>query len=170
MTTPGQSRTLLDRAVAQMDSESADVGFVAMFHHWHSQKNIAYETTFRGQTYRLCHVRGTLYANFPVGKTATYQKLGYFDERYYVCAADPDLSLAAWNAGLRIVPAYGAVIDHEELVDRRRQHDTTRGDEDNAKMFAKWDLPERNLIHNNFDPAQPCTLRGLRAILKAQAA
>ena len=152
----------LDLAVAQMDSENPDVAFVAMFHRWHSQKNIAFETNYRGQVYRLCHVRGTFYANFPVGKTSTYKQLGYFDERYYVCAADPDISLAAWNAGMRIVPAYGAIIDHEELVDRRRQHDTTRGDEDNARLFAKWDLPERNLLHNDFDATRPCTLRGLR--------
>jgi GT2 family glycosyltransferase len=160
----------LDQAVAQIDAEPADVAFVAMFHHWHSQKNIAYETNYRGQIYRLCHVRGTFYANFPVGKTSTYKKLGYFDERYYVCAADPDLSLAAWNAGMRVVPAYGAIIDHDELVDRRRQHDTSRGDEDNAKLFAKWDLPERNPAHNDFDALRPSTLRGLRNIAKSQAA
>lgn len=159
----------LDRAVAQIDSEPADVAFVAMFHCWQSMKNIAYETSYCGQMYRLCHVRGTLYANFPVGKTETYRKLGFFDERYYVCAADPDLSLAAWHAGLRIVPAYGAIIDHDELVDRRRQFDTSRGDEDNAKLFAKWDLPDRNPIYNDFDACRPCTLRGLRT-LAAKAA
>ena len=65
-------------------------------------------------------VRGTLYANFPVGKRQTYEKLDYFDERYYVCAADPDLSLKAWNAGLQIVPAYDAMIDHDEADDDRK--------------------------------------------------
>ena len=44
-----------------------------------------------------------------------------------------------------------------------RAEDQTRGDEDNAKLFAKWDLPERNPATNDFDQTRPCTLRGLRA-------
>jgi GT2 family glycosyltransferase len=133
-----------------------------MFHRWNSIKNVAYETNHRGRTYRLCHVRGTLYANFPVGKQTTYEQLGYFDERFYVCAADPDLSLKAWNAGMRIVPAIGAIIDHDEHEDERRIADSARADQDNARLFEKWDLPPKNPRYNDFDPARPCTLRGLR--------
>ncbi len=152
----------LDLAVQQMDSSDEDVAFVAMFHRWNSPKNIAYETLHRGRVYRLCHVRGTLYANFPVGRRETYERLGHFDERYYVRAADPDLSLKAWSTGMRVVPAIGAIIDHDEHEDDRRAADSTFGDADNAKLFAKWDLPERNTKYNDFDPARPCTLRGLR--------
>jgi len=152
----------LDLAVQQLDAADADVAFVAMFHRWNSMKNIAYETVHRGRTYRLCHVRGTLYANFPVGKRETYERLGFFDERYFVRAADPDLSLKAWHAGLRVIPACGAMIDHDEVEDDRRTADSTFGDEDNAKLFAKWDLPPKNPSRNDFDAARPCTLRGLR--------
>jgi GT2 family glycosyltransferase len=152
----------LDAAIQQLEIVGEDVAFVAMFHRWHSMRNIAYETEHRGRRYRLCHVRGTLYANFPVGRRETFERLGYFDERYYVCAADPDLSLKAWNAGLRIMPAYGAIIDHDELNDERRITDATVGEEDNDKLFAKWDLPPKNNFRNDFDAAHPCTLRGLR--------
>ena len=65
----------LDLAVQQLESAESDVAFVAMFHRWNSLKNVAYETDHRGRTYRLCHVRGTLYANFPVGMRETYEKL-----------------------------------------------------------------------------------------------
>jgi len=153
----------LDLAVQQMDNESADVAFVAMFHHWHSRWNIAYETQVGNHKYQLCHVRGTLYANFPIGKRETYERLGFFDERFYLCAADPDLSLKAWHAGMRLVPAFGAIIDHDEVSDDRRAIDSTRAEEDNAKLFAKWDLPQRNPARNDFDPTRPCTLIGLRS-------
>ncbi|CAN5396185.1 hypothetical protein BH09PLA1_BH09PLA1_31830 [soil metagenome] len=152
----------LDLAVKQMESADDDVAFVAMFHRWHSLKNVAYETDHRGRTYRLCHVRGTLYANFPIGRRETFERLNYFDERYFVCAADPDLSLKAWQAGMKIVPAYGALIDHDEIEDARRIDDSKFAEQDNQKLFDKWDLPARNVTRNDFDPARPCTLRGPR--------
>src|SRR4051794_11651182 len=70
----------LDAAVQQLDSADASVAFVAMFHRWHSRWNIAYETTHNGRSYQLCHIRGTLYANFPMGKRETFERLGYLDE------------------------------------------------------------------------------------------
>jgi GT2 family glycosyltransferase len=154
----------LDAAVAQLDSLGDDprVAFVAMFHRWHSPWNVAYETVHENRVYKLCHVRGTLYANFPVGRRETFERLGYFDERYYIRGADPDLSLKAWNAGLSVVPAFGAMIDHDEIDDELRAADSAIGNEDNHKLFAKWELPPRNPHKNDFDPAQPCTLRGLR--------
>jgi GT2 family glycosyltransferase len=152
----------LDRAAHQIDHEPPDVAFVAMFHQWHSPRNVAYQTDHGGQTFRLCHVRGTLYANFPVGRRATFERLGFLDERFYFLAADPDLSLKAWHAGLRVVPAYGAIIDHDEHHDDRRTSDDPRGDADNQKLFAKWDLPPKNTLFNDFDPTRPCTLRGLK--------
>src|SRR5439155_16498159 len=57
----------LDIAVQQIDALEQDVAFVALFHRWHSRWNIAYETQRENRKYQLCHVRGTLYANFPVG-------------------------------------------------------------------------------------------------------
>jgi GT2 family glycosyltransferase len=160
----------LDRAVHQIDHEPPDVALVALFHHWNSTRNVAYETTQHGRVYRLCHVRGTLYANFPVGRRETFERLGYFDERYYFFAADPDLSLKAWHAGLRVVPAYGCAVDHEQRADDRRADDNPHGERDNAALFAKWDLPEKNLACNDFDPARPCTLRGLRPVTVPTAA
>jgi len=154
----------LDNAVAQIDCAADDVAFLAMFHRWHSTRNVAYETMHEGEVYRLCHVRGTLYANFAMGRRKTYERLDYFDERYFLYAADPDLSLKAWHAGMRIEPAYGSIIEHDEHEDDRRIDDCWRGREDNEKLFAKWDLPPKNARHNDFDPARPCTLRGLRMV------
>jgi len=152
----------LDRAVEQIDGAPNDVGFVAMFHRWHHTRNVAYETVSHGITYRLCHVRGTLYANFPVGRRETFEKLDYFDERYYVCGADPDLSLKAWNAGMTVEPLFRAYVEHDEHEDVRREQDADRGRADNEKLFAKGDLPSKNMVCNDFNPSRPCTLRGLR--------
>lgn len=152
----------LDAAVSQLSYSPADVGLLAMFHRWYSVRNVAYETVRDGIVYRLCHIRGTLYANFALGRRETFQGLGWFDERFYFNGADPDLSLKAWHAGLRVEPAYGAMIDHDEHADTRRQSDGERGDADNAALFGKWDLPAKNPWRNDFDAERPCTLRGLR--------
>jgi GT2 family glycosyltransferase len=154
----------LDAAVRQIDDAAADVAFLAMFHRYAAQKNVAYHTMHEGREYRLCHVRGTLYANFPIGRRETYCSLGYFDERFYFYGADPDLSLKAWHAGLRVEPAYACYVDHEQHDDDRRAQDNSVGREDNQKLFAKWDLPDKNPYRNDFDPSRPCTLRGLHPL------
>jgi len=158
-----------DAAVRQVDASPADVGLVALYHRIDARRNVAYECTIDGYPYRLLHVRGTLYANFGVGRRETFRDVGYFDERYYLNAADPDFSLKLWNAGLRVVPAayLAAAVDHDEHADDRRATDTARGDADNAALFAKWDLPPKNPDRNDYDPARPCTLRGLRAAAAA---
>ena len=154
----------LDRAVIQAATAPADVALVALYHRFHGPRNVAARTEVDGQSYALCHVRGTLYANFAVGRRATFERLDHLDERFYFYGADPDLSLKAWHAGLRVVPARdGIAIDHDEVEDDRRAADAGEGRQDNAKLFAKWNLPPANPFGNSFDPAQPCTLRGLRS-------
>jgi GT2 family glycosyltransferase len=155
----------LDEAVHQIDAAPAEIAFLAMFHRYASTKNIAYQSEYEGQIYSLCHVRGTLYANFPIGRRQTYESLGFFDEQFYFYAADPDLSLKAWHAGLKVAPAHNCFIDHDEHQDDRRAQDTDRAKDDNVKLFAKWNLPEKNLERNDFNPETPNTLRGLRMSL-----
>ena len=150
----------IDAAVAAVDASPADV--LAMFHRWHSEKNLAYQMDSGGRTFSLCHVRGTLYANFPIARRTTFERLGFLDARYRFCGADPDFSLAAWNTGVAVRPAWGVCLDHDEHADDRRAEDSPAMAADNAALFAKWDLPPKNLVRNDFDPANPCTLRGLR--------
>jgi GT2 family glycosyltransferase len=150
----------LDEAVAQMDAAGIDIAFLAMFHRWHSTRDVAYETPYQGRMYRICHVRGTLFANFAIGRRSTFEHLDYFDERYFFQGADADLSLKAWNAGMRIEPAYSVLIDHDEYDDQRREADSTAALADNEKLLAKWDLPANNPFRNDFDPTHPCTLHG----------
>jgi GT2 family glycosyltransferase len=159
----------LEAAIQTLDNAAPDTAFVAMFHRWHSRKNIAYEADHRGRPFQLCHVRGTLYANFPMGLREVYQRLGYFDERYFFCGADPDLSLKAWYAGLCIAPAWNSFIDHDEADDDRRIADSSRAQDDNTALFAKWDLPPKNPYCNDFDPASPCTLRTVQDLLALAA-
>jgi len=156
----------LDDAIAQLEHEDRSAGFVAMYHPWHSPRNVAFRKKVAGREFQLCHVRGTLYANFPMGRREIFERLGFFDDRYYVCAADPDLSLKAWHIGMRVVPATKSVIDHDEIEDDRRADDGRRGSMDNDALFAKWDLPDKSSV-NDFDPATPCTLRGLRPLAVA---
>ena len=160
----------LDAAVVQMDHAPKTVGMMALFHRFQSPRNVAYETECNGQTYRLLHVRGTLYANFGIISHDLLRELDYFDERYYINGADPDLSLKVWHSGRQVVQTYGALIDHDEHADGRRYIDLPRGQDDNAALFAKWDLPPKNLLRHDFDPRNPCTLRGLRPAAGAVAA
>lgn len=152
----------LDLAVAQLDTAPATTGLLALFHHSEVEKNIAYQTTCQGKPFKILHIRGTLYANFGLARNATFAQLNYFDERYFLNAADPDFALKVWHAGLQVVPAWGALIDHDEHEDDRRTTDTPRAQEDNRQLFAKWDLPEKNPTQNDFVPYRPNTLRGLR--------
>ena len=152
----------LDIAVNQLDRSSPMVGMVALFHRVNTDRNIAYEFEYNHQTYRLCHVRGTLYANFGMIRRHTLNALGRFDPRYYLYGADPDLSLKCWHHGYRVEPAHGALIEHDEHTDDRRDTDTARGVADNAALFAKWLLPAKNPFRNDFDPTNPNTSMGLR--------
>lgn len=153
----GQS---LDNAVAQLDADPH--GVLAMFHRWHSPRNVAYTTESNGHTFSLCHVRGTLYANFPMARRTTFERLGFLDERFRFYGADPDFSLTAWHHGLTVRPAWDVIIDHDEHEDERREVDSPSAAKDNEALFAKWDLPAKNMVRNDFDPANPCTVRGLR--------
>jgi GT2 family glycosyltransferase len=155
--------------VAQMDAANSRIGMLAMFHRCDATKSVAYETRRRGQTYKLMHVRGTLYANFGLARRETWERLDYFDERFFLYGADPDFSLKVWHAGLSIEPAAKSFIEHDEHADDRRASDSMRGRADNDALFAKWDLPPKNLERNDFDPARPCTLRGLRTPMNAAA-
>ena len=152
----------LDQALQQMAGSRADVGLLAFFHAWHGTKSVAYESRVAGHVYRILHVRGTLYANFGLARRETFASLGYFDEQFFIYGADPDFSLKVWNAGLKVEPAYMTAIDHDEHVDARRDADADAGERDNQLLFAKWSLPEKNLLRNDFDPAHPCTLQGRR--------
>jgi GT2 family glycosyltransferase len=152
-----------DRAVAQLDASGPEVGLVALFHRIKTDRNVAYtaDAPGGGEPYKLLHVRGTLYANFGVGRRALFQRPGGFDERFFLNGADPDLSLQVWHGGRTVVPAFGAFIDHDEHDDDRRETDTARASADNEVLFAKWDLPPRGSpAAVQFDPARPCTLRG----------
>ncbi len=158
----------LEAALTQLRYSPADVGLVALFHQWRGIKNIAYETVHQRQVYRLLHIRGTLYANFGIGRREVFAQLGYFDPRYYLNGADPDFSLKVWDAGWRVEPAWGALLEHDEHADDRRAADQQRSAADNAALFAKWPLPPKNLYRNDFDPLHPSTLRRLSS--PAQAA
>lgn len=153
----------LDAAVEQLRCSKPEVGLLALFHRNDTPRNVAFEEVHQGRRYRVLHVRGTLYANFGMGSRKLFRRLNYFDQRFFLNAADPDFSLKVWHSGLRVVPAVGAMIDHDEHDDDRRLDDACRGADDNAKLFAKWDLPPKSQDRNDFDPANPCTLRGLRA-------
>ena len=150
---PGSYASAMDQL------NTGPAGVIALYHRWNSKRNIAYEKSVGNTTYQLCHVRGTLYANFALARRETFEKLNYFDERYRFYGADPDFSLKAWHAGLPVIPAEASFIDHDEHEDDRRLADAAQGKKDNARLFAKWDLPPVNPDRNDFDPQHPCTLR-----------
>ncbi len=123
----------------------ADVGMVAFYHNWQSERNVLDAVEFEGKSYQLCNVRGYPYANFGLLRRTLLERIGYADERYHFFAFDPDLSLTIQiKEGLKVIGCRQALIAHEEFHDDRKLDDLDAGAEDNAKLFAKWDLPEKD--------------------------
>ncbi len=122
----------------------AGVGLIAFYHNWHNERNVLDRIEHDGQTYELCHVRGYPYANFGLIRRSLLQKIGFADERYYFFGFDPDLSLKVQlDEGLEVIGCRDALIHHEEHHDERKETDLPAGEDDNARLFAKWNLPER---------------------------
>ncbi len=123
----------------------SDLGMVAFYHNWHNERNVLDRIERDGETYEICQVRGYTYANFGLIRRSLLEKIGYADERFYFFGFDPDLSLKVQiNEGLKVIGCRRALIHHEEYHDDRKTDDLSIGEQDNAKLFAKWDLPEKN--------------------------
>ena len=142
--------------------ENRKVGLVAMYHTLAVERNWADRVEHQGRVFGVFHVRGTLYANFGLGRRELFEELGYWDEGYYLWGGDPDFSLKVWERGLEVRGCRRALIVHEHLEDRRKRADLDQGRRDNQRLFRKWRLPPKNLHYNDFDPRRPCTLRGRR--------
>lgn len=136
----------------------ADAGVIAFYHNFDRPWNRLDSVEHEGATYSLFNVRGVPYANFGLIRRTLLERLGHLDERYYFCAWDPDLSLKVQReAGLKVIGCRQALVYHEELIDDRKSEDLTAWKVDNAKLFDKWRLPEKNSYP---DPA-PAYLRML---------
>jgi GT2 family glycosyltransferase len=123
----------------------SDLGMVAFYHNWHSEHNVLDRVEHNGRTYELCHVRGHPYANFGLLRRELLKRVGFADERYYFFGFDPDLSLKVeLCAGLAVIGCRRALIHHDEHHDDRKRADLAAGEEDNAKLFAKWKLPDKD--------------------------
>ncbi|HVP09756.1 MAG TPA: glycosyltransferase family 2 protein [Phycisphaerae bacterium] len=135
----------VEAAVAMIeDPRNADVGMVAFYHNFDRRWNRLDSIDHDGTTYSIFNVRGVPYANFGLLRRDLLDRIGYLDERYYFCAWDPDLSLKVQRqAGLKVLGCRRALVFHEELIDDRKRDDMTIIEADNAKLFAKWKLPER---------------------------
>lgn len=117
------------------------VGQVAFFHDSPVKRNIYAQIQLDGVWFYVCHVRGLCYANFGLARRELYEQLDYCDERFFMYGADPDFSLKIWHeAKLTVVPCPGALIRHLELKDDRASEERAHQDEDNRKLFEKWDL------------------------------
>ncbi len=126
-----------------------DLGMVAFYHNWHSERNVLDRVEHDGETYELCHVRGVPYANFGLLRRTLLERIGFADERFYFFGFDPDLSLKIQlGEGLKVLGCRKAFIHHDEHHDDRKEADLSVGAEDNAKLFAKWSLPARGSYPN----------------------
>jgi len=122
-------------------TDLADVGMVAFYHNWHSERNVLDEVTRDGTTYQICQVRGYPYANFGLLRRQLLAQVGFADERFYFFGFDPDLALKIQlGQGLKVLGCRNAVIHHDEHHDDRKLSDLPAGQDDNAKLFAKWNL------------------------------
>lgn len=133
----------VEAAVATLERpDLTDVGMVAFYHNWHSERNVLDRVVRDGESYELCHVRGYPYANFGLLRRTFLVRVGFADDRYYFFGFDPNLSLKIQlDVGLKVIGCRSALIHHDEHHDDRKVADLPRGQEDNAQFFAKWNLP-----------------------------
>jgi len=118
-----------------------DIGLAAFFHNSPVTRNIHRQIQLDGRWFYVCQVRGLCYANFGLGTRDLYERLGFFDERYFMYGADPDFSLKVWHdAGLRVEPCPGALIEHDEQTDDRAATERAEQDRDNSLLFEKWNF------------------------------
>lgn len=123
----------------------ADVGMIAFYHNFDRKWNRLDSIEHDGTVYSIYNVRGVPYANFGLLRRSLLKRLGFLDLRYYFCGWDPDLSLKVQRkAGLKVIGCREALIYHDELIDQRKERDLSVWDEDNAKLFAKWRLPDKS--------------------------
>jgi len=130
------ARQMLER------DDMPDLGMVAFYHNWDCERNVLDRVEQDGESYELCHVRGYPYANFGLLRRELLERIGFADERFYFFGFDPDLALRIQlEEGLQVLGCREALIHHDQDHDERKLDDLDVGDEDNAKLFAKWDLP-----------------------------
>ena len=144
----------VDAAVTMIERpDLSDVGMVAFYHNWHSERNVLDRVEWGKESYELCHVRGYPYANFGLLTRRLLQEVGYADERFYFFGFDPDLSLKIqFDAGLKVLGCRGALVHHDEHHDERKLGDLPAGADDNRKLFAKWSLPEPGCYPDPIEP------------------
>lgn len=141
-----------------------DVGMVAFYHDWDRTKNVLDSVIHDGRTFSVYNVRGYPYANFGLLRRTLLHRIGYADERFYFFGFDPDLSLKVqFQAGLKVVGCRQALVTHEEYHDERKLSDRTIGEQDNKKLFAKWNLPEPGSYPNPMPAYQKMLRRRPRA-------
>jgi len=133
-------------AVATIErADLEDVGMVGFYHTMRQERNRLDEVVQDGLTYGFFHVRGYPYANFGLLRRELLQRVGYADEDYVSFGWDPDLSLKVQiDARLKVVGCRRALLRHLEHNDERRAYDLEHHfHPSNARLFAKWNLPER---------------------------
>ena len=136
-------------AALEMIETHGDVGMVAFYHDWGRTRNVLDSVTRDGRTYCMFNIRGYPYANFGLLRRALLEQIGYADERFFFFGFDPDLSLKVQlDAGLKVLGCREALIHHEEYHDDRKLADLTVGEQDNRKLFSKWNLPEPDSYPN----------------------
>lgn len=119
-----------------------DLGMVAFYHNWAGEHNVLDRVSHEGESYELCHVRGYPYANFGLLRRDLLERIGFADERFYFFGFDPDLSLRIQiDEGLKVLGCREALIHHDQYHDERKLGDLPVGEDDNVKLFAKWNLP-----------------------------
>jgi GT2 family glycosyltransferase len=133
----------VEHAIAMLErADLPELGMVAFYHNWHSERNILDRVERAGISYELCHVRGYPYANFGLLRRDLLARIGFADERFYFFGFDPDLALRLQlELGLKVLGCRRAMVHHDEHHDERKLADLLRGQQDNARLFEKWNLP-----------------------------
>jgi hypothetical protein len=138
----------LDRAIALLDHQPDDRCIAALYSQVKEDASIAFETMQDGQRFGVRHVGGTLVADYPLGRRATFGHRP-FDPALQTTAAGVDFSMRVWTAGYRVVPANGCLLTAHVAQLPMTPHDLR----ELQTVSAHWHLPTTQVA---FDPRHPC--------------
>lgn len=92
----------------------------------------------RGEDFKVNEFIGIVYANFGIIKRDLGERVGWFDEDFYMYGADNSITFRVLLAGLGVAPIPNARVQHSEAEDYHRTKNQLHRKEASEKLASKY--------------------------------
>lgn len=132
----------LDAALRMLKRpDNGHIGCVALFENGKRAAESPDAIDARGRRYGVRRMAGVIVPTFGVARRELVARCGFFDERYYAAAWDVDLALRIQSdARLSVVGCPEALVEHDEVLDERKQTEAAMVARDIERLESKWEL------------------------------